>query len=54
MGERLPWRGAGKLWRIGRVGLPVNTQLQGFYNAERPEFDPNWQLRVQVQFLFPK
>ena len=46
--------GAGKLWRVGKVGLPVNTQLQGFYNAQRPDFDPNWQLRVQVQLLFPK
>jgi cytochrome c oxidase assembly factor CtaG len=25
-----------------------------FFNAERREFDPNWQLRAQVQFLFPK
>jgi hypothetical protein len=46
--------GGGKLWRVGRVGLPVNTQIQGFYNAERPDFAANWQLRVQVQFLFPK
>jgi hypothetical protein len=46
--------GGGKLWRVGSVGLPVNTQIQGFYNAERPEFAANWSLRVQVQFLFPK
>jgi hypothetical protein len=46
--------GGGKLWRIGKVGLPVNTQLQAFYNAETPEFGPDWQLRAQVQFLFPK
>jgi hypothetical protein len=36
------------------VGLPVNTQLQAFYNAEKPEFGPDWQLRAQVQFLFPR
>jgi hypothetical protein len=24
------------------------------YNAVRPDFAANWQLRVQVQFLFPK
>jgi len=36
------------------VGLPVNTQLQAFYNAKTPEFGPDWQLRAQVQFLFPK
>ncbi len=46
--------GVGKLWRVGKVGLPVNTQIQGFYNAARPEFASDWQLRAQVQFLFPK
>jgi hypothetical protein len=46
--------GGGKLWRVGKVGLPVNTQIQGFYNAARPDFAANWQLRAQVQFLFPK
>jgi len=46
--------GGGKLWRVGKVGLPVNTQIQGFYNAIRPDFTANWQLRVQVQLLFPK
>ena len=44
----------GKLWRLGSVGLPVNTQIQGFYNAIRPDLTSEWQLRVQVQFLFPK
>ena len=46
--------GIGKLWRLGKVGLPVNTQIQTFYNAERPDFAADWTLRVQVQFLFPK
>jgi hypothetical protein len=46
--------GGGKLWRVGKVGLPVNTQLQAFYNAETPEFGPDWQLRAQVQVLFPR
>jgi hypothetical protein len=46
--------GGGKLWRLGKVGLPVNTQLQAFYNAETPEFGPDWQLRAQLQFLFPR
>jgi hypothetical protein len=44
--------GAGKLFRLGR--LPVNTQLQAFYNVERPQFAADWQLRFQLQFLFPK
>lgn len=46
--------GGGKLWRLGKVGLPVNTQVQAFYNAIRPDFGPDWQLRLQVQLLFPK
>jgi hypothetical protein len=46
--------GGGKLWRVGKVGLPVNTQVQAFFNAERPRYGPDWQLRVQIQFLFPK
>lgn len=44
--------GGGKIWRLGK--LPVNTQLQAFYNAEKPDFGPDWQLRFQLQFLFPK
>jgi len=44
--------GVGKLSRFGP--LPVNMQLQGFYNADKPKNTGNWQLRFQVQFLFPK
>ena len=46
--------GGGKLWRIGKVGLPVNTQIQAFYNAVTPDIGPDWQLRFQVQILLPK
>jgi len=44
--------GVGKLFKIGP--LPVNTQIQGFYNADRPKDSSDWQLRFQIQFLFPK
>ena len=44
--------GVGRLFKIGP--LPVNTQLQGFYNADRPKDSADWQLRFQLQFLFPK
>ena len=44
--------GIGKLFNIGTQ--PVNTQLAAYYNIEKPEFGPDWQLRFQVQFLFPK
>jgi len=46
--------GGGKLSRVGKVGLPVNIQLQSFYNAVTPDTGPDWQLRFQVQLLFPK
>lgn len=44
--------GFGKIFRIGRQ--PVNTQIQAFYNVEKPEYGADWQLRLQWQFLFPK
>jgi hypothetical protein len=46
--------GVGKLWRIGKVGLPLNTQLVPFYNAVTPDLGPDWQLRFQLQLLFPR
>lgn len=44
--------GMGKIFRIG--GQATNAQLQGFYNVESPEFGPDWSIRFQLQFLFPK
>ena len=44
--------GVGKLFKIGR--LPVNTQFGGYYSVVRPEFAGNWQIRAQVQLMFPK
>ena len=44
--------GLGKIFRIGK--LPLNGQVSGYYNVEKPDFGPNWQLRIQLQFLFPK
>jgi long-chain fatty acid transport protein len=42
--------GAGKIVRFGR--LPVNFQLQAYYNAVTPDNGADWQLRFQVQFLW--
>jgi hypothetical protein len=44
--------GAGKLFRMGRRGLDVQTAV--FYNAVRPEILPSarWTLRIQLQLLF--
>lgn len=45
--------GFGRLFTLGK--LPVNAQLQAFYNVEKPDvLGPDWTLRVQVQFLLPK
>lgn len=44
--------GLGKIVRFGR--LPVNFQLQGYYNIVKPDFASDWQLRFQFQFLFPR
>lgn len=44
--------GVGKIFRLGKQ--PMNVQFQGFYNVEKPEFGPEWTLRFQLQFLFPK
>jgi hypothetical protein len=55
--------GIGKLFRLGQIlplegsplaKLPINTQLQAFANVAKPEFGADWQLRFQIQFLFPR
>ena len=43
--------GGGKLMRWGK--LPVNIQTQAYYFVASPDFGPEWQWRVQVQFLLP-
>lgn len=42
--------GIGKVLRLGK--LPINLQLQGFYNAIHPDNGPDWQLRSQLTFIF--
>ena len=44
--------GVGKIFHLGK--LPVNTQLSAYYNVVRPDFEANWQIRAQVQLMFPK
>ncbi|MFO1461954.1 MAG: neuromedin U [Verrucomicrobiota bacterium] len=44
--------GVGKIFHLGK--LPLNGQIQAYYNVRTPEDGPDWQLRVQLQFLFPK
>ena len=44
--------GVGKLFKLHKQ--PINTSVQAFYNVEQTTFGPDWTLRAQVQFLFPK
>ena len=45
--------GVGKIIKIDK--LPINMQLQAFCNVVTPQHSgADWQLRFQVQFLFPK
>ena len=44
--------GVGKIFHIGK--LPVNAQLSAYYNVVKPDFGANWQIRAQVQLMFPK
>ena len=44
--------GIGKIFHLGK--LPVNSQIGAYYNVERPDYAANWQIRAQVQFMFPK
>lgn len=44
--------GFGKLVFVGK--LPVNTQVGAYAYVVKPDFGPDWQLRVQIQTLFPK
>jgi hypothetical protein len=44
--------GIGRLFKVDK--LPINTQLQAFYNVVRPTDGPSWTLRFQLQFLFPR
>ena len=45
--------GFGRLFTMGK--LPVNMQVQGFYNVEKPDdIGPDWTLRFQIQVLLPR
>lgn len=44
--------GVGKIQHFGNLP-PINFQLQAFDNVVSPAQGPDWQLRFQIQFLFP-
>ena len=44
--------GFGKIFHVGKQ--PINAQAGAYYNVEKPDSGADWQLRLQLQFLFPK
>jgi hypothetical protein len=44
--------GIGQIFRIGQV--PVNASASLYNNVVRPDNGADWQLRLQLQFMFPK
>jgi hypothetical protein len=44
--------GFGRIIKVGK--LPINAQISAYSNVEKPAHSPDWQLRLQLQFLFPK
>jgi hypothetical protein len=44
--------GIGQIMRFGKQ--PVNLQAAAYYNIERPSNAAEWQIRLQLQVLFPK
>ncbi|MFA9409118.1 MAG: neuromedin U [Candidatus Dadabacteria bacterium] len=44
--------GGGKVFKIGKQA--INAKTEAYYNVEHPDNGPEWQLRVEIKFLFPK
>lgn len=46
--------GVGKIFHAGKQ--PMNAQIGAYYNIVKPDHTPaaDWQLRIQLQLLFPK
>ncbi|WP_211193783.1 neuromedin U [Pyxidicoccus fallax] len=44
--------GAGKVFKVG--GQSLNGSVSAYYNVVRPDGGADWQLRLQLAFLFPK
>lgn len=44
--------GYGKIFKLGK--LPVNGSMSLYHNVARPTNQADWQLRLQLQFMFPR
>lgn len=45
--------GVGRVFKVAK--MPLNAQLSAYYNVVTPDnFGPEYQIRAQIQFMFPK
>lgn len=44
--------GIGQITRFGKQ--PVNVQASYYYNVKKPKYASHYQIRLQLQFMFPK
>ena len=44
--------GVGKIIKLNK--MPIDVKLAGYWNADKPEFGPDWNLQFTIKFLFPK
>jgi len=44
--------GFGRVFKIGKQ--PVNVKLAAYWNAEKPRWAADWNVQLQMTFLFPK
>jgi hypothetical protein len=45
--------GVGKATKLGKI--PMTVQLHGYYNVKTPDdYGEKWQMRIQIQLLFPR
>ncbi len=45
--------GVGKAMKLGKI--PMTAQIHSYYNVETPDdYGEEWQMRIQVQLLFPR
>jgi hypothetical protein len=42
----------GQIFRVG--SQPLNAQVGAYYNVVSPDIGPEWQVRAQLTFLFPR
>lgn len=44
--------GAGRIFKVGSQAM--NAGFQAFTNIVKPDYGPDWSMRIQLQFLFPR